>query len=302
MFSIIIPLYNKEAYVVKTLQSVLQQTYKDFEVILVDDGSTDNSVAVIQPYLEDPRFRLISQANQGVSAARNKGIDHAQFALIAFLDADDLWHPQYLEEHRRAWESLEDVAIIGSRYQMVEQGDEVVYESLGNAGAYLLPDYFGSAYKSHWFWTCSLTVRKEVFKTIRFNPALSAAEDLDVWFRTLFAFGAGYIPQVLSYYVNSVNTYAERFNLPPLQRHLAGILPEAYEPLLQKGKEAFNAYIYTFMMKFLLMYYFNPDYRQEARRIYRKIPAAYRLRSYVSLMYTLPYPVAKRIFFWKINK
>src|SRR5690606_18820867 len=96
MFSIVIPLYNKEQSVTNTLQSVLNQTFTEFEVVIVNDGSTDNSVEKVEAF-NDPRIRLIHQANAGVSAARNKGIKEANYEWIAFLDADDLWMEDHLQ-------------------------------------------------------------------------------------------------------------------------------------------------------------------------------------------------------------
>ena len=90
MFSIVIPLYNKAEYVPKTLASVLNQTYSDFELIIVDDGSTDDSLEVINSFV-DNRIKIVKQKNGGVSAARNRGIIEAKYELIALLDADDWW-------------------------------------------------------------------------------------------------------------------------------------------------------------------------------------------------------------------
>lgn len=96
MISIVIPLYNKEKQIAHTLQSVFAQTFQDFEIVIVDDGSTDNSVMEVKKF-DDPRVLLIQQSNAGVSAARNRGIEEANGELIAFLDADDEWMPEFLQ-------------------------------------------------------------------------------------------------------------------------------------------------------------------------------------------------------------
>src|SRR5690606_6751565 len=97
MFSVVIPLYNKELSVRNTINSVLDQTFKEFEIVIVNDGSTDNSVKEVEKF-DDKRIRLIHQENKGVSAARNRGIEEAKYEWIAFLDADDLWRENHLEE------------------------------------------------------------------------------------------------------------------------------------------------------------------------------------------------------------
>ena len=95
-FSIIIPLYNKESYIQRAIKSVLLQTYQDFELIIVDDGSTDGSFEAASA-IQDPRIHIVRQENRGVSAARNRGVSEAKYDWVAFLDADDEWLPEFLE-------------------------------------------------------------------------------------------------------------------------------------------------------------------------------------------------------------
>ncbi len=117
MISVVIPLYNKAHTIVNTLNTVVNQTYKDFEVIIVNDGSTDNGVEVIQHNFTDSRIRIINQKNAGVSAARNKGIKEAKGNYISFLDADDEWMPNYLENINLAIKEYPKAGmIISGRY------------------------------------------------------------------------------------------------------------------------------------------------------------------------------------------
>jgi hypothetical protein len=114
--SIVIPLYNKAPYVERALESIRVQTFSDFEVIVVDDGSTDGGASIVEQY-SDRRLRLIKQSNAGPGPARNAGIARGQGDFIAFLDADDEWLPTYLEEGVEALEKLgPDVAAISSGY------------------------------------------------------------------------------------------------------------------------------------------------------------------------------------------
>lgn len=98
MISVIIPLFNKRLTICKTVASVLRQTYNNFELIIVDDGSTDGSMELVKAKFSDSRVRYISKQNSGVSATRNLGVKEAHGEWVAFLDADDLWLPTYLEE------------------------------------------------------------------------------------------------------------------------------------------------------------------------------------------------------------
>ncbi len=111
MFSVVIPLYNKAHTIGATLESVLSQQFPDFEIVIVDDGSTDGGSEKIQRYFDDPRIRIVHQNNQGVSAARNRGVAAARYGLIAFLDADDSWLPGYLAAIKAAVDEFPDAGV-----------------------------------------------------------------------------------------------------------------------------------------------------------------------------------------------
>src|SRR5262245_30953172 len=114
--SVIIPLYNKRPYIARALDSVLQQSLSDIEVLIVNDGSTDGSETIVKA-CTDPRVRLIHQVNAGPGAARNRGLGEATSPLIAFLDADDEWLPTYLEKSVGLLEAHDpNVAVISSAY------------------------------------------------------------------------------------------------------------------------------------------------------------------------------------------
>lgn len=99
-FSVIVPLYNKRSYIARTVRSVLGQSHADFELVIVDDGSTDGSGEIVQAF-KDPRIRLVRQENGGEGAARNKGMALARHEWLALLDADDVWLSNHLEELQR---------------------------------------------------------------------------------------------------------------------------------------------------------------------------------------------------------
>lgn len=118
MISVVIPLYNKAHTIVNTLKTVFNQTYHDFEVVIVNDGSTDNSIEVIRQNFNDPRIKIINQNNAGVSSARNRGIQESTGEWISFLDADDEWLPTYLETISKVTDNCkDDLIILTGRFQ-----------------------------------------------------------------------------------------------------------------------------------------------------------------------------------------
>lgn len=117
--SVIIPVYKVEKFVAATIKSVLAQTYKNFELLIIDDGSPDRSVEICQQFT-DPRIKIIRQENRGVAAARNTGIREAQGEYIALLDADDLWLPEKLEKHVEHLENSPDVGVSFSRSAFID--------------------------------------------------------------------------------------------------------------------------------------------------------------------------------------
>ena len=125
-FSIIIPVYNVEKYIKKCLDSVVNQTVKDYEVILINDGSTDNSMEIAKKY----SFKIINQKNQGQSAARNHGIKEAKGDYIVFLDSDDTIEKDYLEKIEESLKDKPDVIRIQAR-ETYETKDDIAYPEEG---------------------------------------------------------------------------------------------------------------------------------------------------------------------------
>ncbi len=120
-FSVVIPLYNKERFVRHSVESVLSQVYREFEVIIVDDGSTDSGVDTIRAFLSD-RVRLITQKNKGPGPARNRGVNEARFEWIAFLDSDDWWLPTHLSALNRLVKGFPNAALVATRLRRFRAG------------------------------------------------------------------------------------------------------------------------------------------------------------------------------------
>ena len=182
-FSIIIPLYNKEKSISKTIESVLNQRYGNFELIIVNDGSTDNSFEVVQKK-KDPRIKLIEKKNEGVSAARNKGIEMADFEWICFLDADDMFLPNHLETHVRLIEKYPDHKVFTTHWtQSVRYIKSINKDFVVND--YLLANLKSYARTSQPICRVgTVVIHKDCFDEVGgFNIKATHGEDMEMWYR-----------------------------------------------------------------------------------------------------------------------
>lgn len=187
MISIIIPLYNKEKTIVRTLRSILAQNVNDYEIIIVDDGSTDNSLNQVKTVVDD-RIRIIGQKNAGVSAARNRGIQEAKGDYIGFIDADDVWDDDYLETQLYLISKYNDCRIFstnyrfedfrGNRYNTIIKKLPFPSETDG-----VLSNYFVISSCSHVpIWTSAVIIKKEALTNIKGFPiGIKSGEDLLTW-------------------------------------------------------------------------------------------------------------------------
>lgn len=229
--SVIIPVYNVEQYITQAVQSVLNQTYPHWELLIIDDGSPDQSVNICQQF-EDSRIKIISQANRGLAGARNTGIREAQGEYLAFLDGDDLWTVNKLEKHLEHLESSPQVGVSFSPSALIDQTGTPLHTylipRLNNITIpYLLrenPVGNGSA----------AVVRKVVFEeiattsdrkaadlrsdrhgnleTVYFDEQFRRAEDIELWLRIAIQtdWAIAGIPEALTLYrVNSNGLSAE---------------------------------------------------------------------------------------------
>ncbi|WP_052735638.1 glycosyltransferase family 2 protein [Methanosarcina mazei] len=214
--SIVIPLYNKEQYIKRALCSVYNQTVQDFEVIVIDDGSTDKGAQVVKN-IHDARFRLISQENAGVSVARNIGIKESKSELIAFLDADDEWMPNYLETILRLREKYPYAGLYAT--SMKNEFIESMLVNIEEESRNLVPkeglllNYFKIYKKGHaLFGASSVTIPREVFLYVGgFQAGFWWGEDVDMWGRIALKYPIAYNSQVCAiYYQNVANSAVER--------------------------------------------------------------------------------------------
>jgi glycosyltransferase involved in cell wall biosynthesis len=187
--SIVIPLYNKANAIEETVLSVLDQTFSDFEIVIINDGSTDASLAVTEG-IEDSRINIYSTKNQGVSAARNYGITRAQADYIAFLDADDIWLPNHLEHLNTLLQKFPNCGLYCSAYakQYESIRTPAIFKNIPikNNWMGIVDNYFESSLKNSLAWTSATMVPKSILEALNgFNESikLGAGEDTDLWIR-----------------------------------------------------------------------------------------------------------------------
>lgn len=184
-FSIIIPLYNKEKFIENTIQSVLGQSFEDFELIVVNDGSTDTSLELVNK-LKDKRIKTYSISNAGVSKARNFGIQKATSKLIVFLDADDLWKNNHLQELYKLRKTHPHCGLYAMGYtKKFDNADPIHAHYFGlEKHSGVVDDFFLSSIVDCIAWTSALMVPKIVFQKLGgFNDGLKTSEDTEMWIR-----------------------------------------------------------------------------------------------------------------------
>ncbi|SEM18741.1 Glycosyltransferase involved in cell wall bisynthesis [Aquimarina amphilecti] len=187
-FSIIIPLYNKEKNIAKTIQSVFDQDCIDFELIIINDGSTDKSEKVVTSFI-DERIQYFLTENKGVANARNLGIAKAKGELIAFLDADDYWYPNHLTVLSKLYKKFPDVGLLATSYEKRFSTKSIFLANFKNINAssnslMIVDDFFDSSSIDAIAWTSACAVPKSVFNTIKdFDSSITHGEDTDLWIR-----------------------------------------------------------------------------------------------------------------------
>jgi glycosyltransferase involved in cell wall biosynthesis len=212
-FSIIIPVFNKEMFVAKTIKSVLSQTFSDFEIIIINDGSTDESEAEILA-IKDERINYFSKKNEGVAAARNYGIAKASADYICFLDADDFWYSIFLETMNHYIQKLPDENVFASAIK-IETSRKIfrAQYSFTKNGDFEIVNFFEASQKEAVLWTSAVCIHKEVFeKSGVFDEQLKVSEDTDLWIRIGLNYQVVFIWQILARYVFDKKSISRSMN------------------------------------------------------------------------------------------
>lgn len=203
MISVIIPLYNKENFIETAVLSVLNQSFKDFELIIVNDGSTDGGLQIVTN-IKDTRIKIVSQNNKGVSAARNLGITFANFELVAFLDGDDKWDTHFLDEMFRLSKDYPLAALFGCACSYSNSNVVVSMSNYGIAEGFrgYVEDYFKIGVNNTLYNSSSVLLRKDAFIELGgFDESLAKGEDIELWIKFALNKKLAYINAPLSYYI-----------------------------------------------------------------------------------------------------
>lgn len=212
-FSIVIPVFNKEKFVAKTLKSVLNQTFTDFEIIIVNDGSTDEGEAKILEF-NDPRIRYFSKKNEGVAIARNFGIEKSTADYICFLDADDFWYSSFLETMYQFISRFPEQKIFSGAIEIETKKKCVkAHYSIPKKSDFEIVDFFEASQKECVLWTSSVCIHKSVFDQVGvFDTKIKYGEDTELWIRIGLQFSMVFIHKILARYVYDINSISRNLN------------------------------------------------------------------------------------------
>ena len=273
-FSVIIPLYNKAPYVRKTVESVLGQTFGDYELIIVDNGSNDGSHEIVAAFT-DHRIKIVRlEENVGVSNARNKGVAMASAPIVTFLDADDWWEPTFLEEMAGLIERHPDAGIYGTGYYIVKNGKKRLAPIGVDEGFEEGEINYCAVYaKTLCMPLTSITVAmpKAVFdETGGFKPHLKLGEDFDLWVRIALKHKTVFLNKPLSNYNQDVDvTYRGTHHLRDPKEHMLWNL--GYLEPEEKTNADYKQLIDNLRTYSLLPYLLTKQYRSAARQELAKV-------------------------------
>jgi glycosyltransferase involved in cell wall biosynthesis len=292
MFSVVIPYYKKRQYIERCIEAVLSQTFQNFEIIVVDDGSQDDIAELISNKYAN-KITLIQQSNQGVSAARNAGIAKAKNEYIAFLDADDYWSENYLALAASVIAKEGNIKMVGCYYT---RNKEVVVGTAATLDYHLIENYFEKqVFKNTLFTSSSSIIHRSFFENNPgFNPTIKRGEDLDVWFRTVASGGKiAYINNPLVYYsdedIHQATNKSFNFNYS-----IVFIMADDY--LRPNVPQELQRFAPIFVRKRIFPYFFDAINHEQAKTTLNKVGYG---NVFSRLLYQLPIALVPKIIGFK---
>ena len=298
--SVVIPLYNKQNAITATLQSVLAQTYTNYEIIVVDDGSTDDSANVAEAVLRECtvygvecKGKVICKANGGVCSARNRGIQEAKYDYVALLDGDDLWDEHYLEEQVKLIQDFPEAKMWGINFAEISNGEMIRKLPTGLPDGYrgYVENYFQMPGRiSDLYCSSSVVISKDVFDRVGyFDERIKYAEDNDMWFRIIARYQVVFYDRYMAFYQFDAENRA--LNKPIALKCFLPYYVDKYRDF--KDNQVFYIWINRWAANHIRKYYFEEiagqriDAKVAAKKLdYSVIPTKYRF------LYGMPYPIA----------
>lgn len=211
LISVVIPLYNKQRSITNTIHSVLSQTILPAEIIVINDGSTDNSLQVVKE-INSPLIKIINKNNQGVSKARNVGLKNAMYPWIAFLDGDDIWLPNHLDQLIKLVNVFPDNKFFTTSFSINTHN----FEDVKSGKNYLITNYFKTfSEKSYLINSSTAFINKICFEEIGgFDQNLKCGEDIDYWLRLFYKYKLVKSEKITSLYMMNSENRALSRNIP----------------------------------------------------------------------------------------
>ena len=288
MISVVIPLYNKEKSVRATLESVRVQSYTDWECIVVDDGSTDESLKVVQDFIrkvESGNWKVESQLNAGVSAARNAGIMAAKGEYVAFLDGDDIWDKDFLKAMVGLIEEYPGKSVYGLGCEQIKRGEKPVLKDCYYRGVSKW-DYPTMAFTG----SSACLNKKDAIAVGLFDTRMTHGEDIDMWWRLMLLHGGASDKRPYAYYIQDAENRAMH-RVAPLEKHIPYYF-DKFEEARRMDKD-FRWFFDKEMIYRLYPYLFEKQYRAEARRLAKKMDYSLQKRS---MKWRMLFPRLYRLF------
>lgn len=282
-FSVIVPLYNKAGYVRKALESIVNQSFQDYEVIIVDDGSTDNSRYVMEKFFEhiddrwiDDRLTMICQPNSGVSVARNNGVAKSKGEYVCFLDADDWWKTNFLEEMDRLIKEYPNAGLYATNYVYYKPGKTHVALDIKRGYMNYPQEYIKNAAMP--ITSITTCMSRTVFDEMGgFPVGIKLGEDFLLWAKTALLYKVAFCEKPLAYYNNDIpaSMRATR-NLHAPEHHMLFHLDSIEEtihhtPYTVQQKETLKSLLDKLRINGLMDYWLSDEYHAAAAEELRNV-------------------------------